>query len=126
MLGHVPLIAMRREGAIPAVVWFDLDAEPSWEARNWPQFSPRHAHVHVAPADRPELLDLRFCIGLMCHVAGTDEAAVRRLHDACIAAGATRVVSSCCRIVWASDGEVVRAEPVFTLDTEGIVTWPNS
>lgn len=95
MRGHVPVIAMRQAGAVPRSVWFAFDGD-GW--RWWPESIARDggvaAEVLVEPDDSPARLDLRFAVGLLCHVQGADERRVRQLHDALVEAGAARVVST--------------------------------
>ena len=102
MKGHLPLLAMRRAGKVPAAVWLSLDPDDSW--RDWPQnlgLSWRKfpdaggsAHILVEPHDNIRVLDLRFLVGLTAWVHGSDAGRVEELHAACAAAGAKRVLSA--------------------------------
>lgn len=68
----------------------DLDEIGMW--RWWPR-EDTAAHVEVQPQDRIGLLDLRFAVGLLVFVTGTDRDRVKALHDACVDVGAKRVLS---------------------------------
>lgn len=92
MRGHDSIIAMRKAGRRPAVVFlndFRCDTD-------WPRFGD-HATVDVS-ADRPEMLDLRFLVGMTVSILGADEGRAKRLMDACKAAGAVRVVAGACEL----------------------------
>jgi hypothetical protein len=52
------------------------------------------AAVVIEPADRPEMLDLRFLVGLLVKVDGLDAERVERVTQACIEAKASRVIAS--------------------------------
>lgn len=90
MRGHDAIIAMRKTGRRPAVVF--LNDFPC--AIDWPRFGD-HATVDVS-ADRPEMLDLRFLVGMTVNILGTDEDRAKRLVEACKAAGAVLVVAGAC------------------------------
>jgi hypothetical protein len=83
--GHETIIAMRRDGQKPAIVFlndFACDAE-------WPRFGD-HATVDVS-GEQPEWLDLRFLVGLRVSITGTSEKRAKRLLEACKQAGAVTV-----------------------------------
>lgn len=98
MRHHQPLIAMRRAGAKPAVVDFEVGLyDPNLE--HWPDWTPTHARVHLSLADDPKLLDLRFLVGCDVRLMGTDpddepkvERRLRQLFEAAIRANANSVV----------------------------------
>jgi hypothetical protein len=92
MIGHEPLIGIRRRGKVPRLVWLSLDDDPCQQARDWPAWGP-HAVVSIQPHDSIALLDLRFLVSLNCIVNGDDSRRVYALHEACLAAGAKRVIS---------------------------------
>lgn len=125
MRGHEPLIAMRRSGRRVAAVWFDMDGTgDDW--RTWPQalgvewkrFPNKggDAHVQVQRDDSIPRLDLRFVMGLQAWVSGFDERRVRQLHEACAAAGASRVLSTLFRM----DAKGT-PRTALMLDTAGLV-----
>lgn len=99
MKGHQALIQMRMRGLVPASVFLDVDADAerihSWVWRDWTTpahpWAPLHAHVVVESKDAIPRLDLRCVIGLPAFVVGKGERALR-VRDACIRAGAKRVV----------------------------------
>lgn len=91
MRGHEPLLAMRRNGKRPAHVTLHSHAGRAHAWWAYPEGLP-FPEVHVEPADTPELLDLRFLVGLPVIVdAGADVARMRRLVLAAESAGAERV-----------------------------------
>lgn len=102
MRGHQPLVAMRKAGKLPASVWFEVDSGEAW--RNWPQYLGINwarfpgkigsADVLIEPDDSIPRLDLRFVVGMTVHAQGVDARRVHQLHDACVQAGAKRVLSS--------------------------------
>jgi hypothetical protein len=95
MRGHEPLIALRRSGKRPSMVFIDAfeDSSDSW--RDWPKNDPAHAQLEVLPDDSIPGLDLRCVVGLPVMVTGHSKARVDAIRDACIEAGAKRVVAAC-------------------------------
>lgn len=100
MTGERELIAMRRASVPIGAVWLmDCDDNFSHAAsRDWhhyPNVSDQqwHAHIRIDGTDIPEALDLRFVVGLTCHIV-TERGAERfhRLFDAVKAAGAASIV----------------------------------
>jgi len=84
MTGHEPILEMRRRGKAPVTVW--LTDEPE---------APRTGTtVYIAPHERPELLDLRFLVGLTVLVDGDTDARVDSLVAACVQARAKRVIGN--------------------------------
>lgn len=107
MRGHQPIIAMRRAGYTPDVVWVsDFDF-----------VKPGDATVCVA-GDTPELEDFRFLVGLTAIVDGHDAKRVERIAAAC-KRHAKRVIASVARPV-----DQWRWEVVSVHDSEGVMTWP--
>ena len=105
MKGHEDLIAMRRQGYTPSAVWLDLDPDSLEMWRVWPSFigvqwrkypgeRSGFAHVLIEPKDSVPRLDLRFLTGLQAWVAGSDLVRVKQMHQACIDAGAERVLTT--------------------------------
>lgn len=95
MRGHQPLIAMRRNGKKPRLVCINAHAVDAslLEWNRWVETLPI-AQVEILPTESVASLDLRFLVGLPVVVDGHDISFVRRLHDACIAAGASTVLSA--------------------------------
>lgn len=88
MRGHEPILAMRRKGQRPAVVF--LNDFPC--NTDWTQFGD-HATVCVA-GDNPELADLRFLIRLDVSICSRDECRARGFMEAAKRAGAATVAAS--------------------------------
>lgn len=99
MRGHEPLIALRRRGLRPLLAIVDMlpgYTEVTATRGGWHENSHRGqvvAHVEVLEAESVGRLDLRCLVGLHVIVSGEDDAAVMRLHRACIDAGAVWVLS---------------------------------
>lgn len=112
MHGHHELIAMRRAGMKPEMVWIaDYSVATDWA--KWGD----HPQVCVA-GDTPEIEDFRFLVGITAIVNGFDSARVDRIANAC-AAHAKRVIAT--TAAWATAHQV---ETVRITDTEGVLTWP--
>jgi hypothetical protein len=114
MRGHTDLIAMRLRGKRPASVHIDADGLlPRRITSGWSV--PRHlgadlhAELVIDPAEELHLLDLRCVVGLVVQVNGLDTPRAEAVGDACVAAGASRVIV---------------ATPELTHDTAGELTWP--
>lgn len=119
MIGHEPLIAMRRRGRAPA--WVEIETMPCADsrlAREWPQFLPQRAMLFVDPRESAARLDLRCVVGLCVDVQGEDAKRVSAVVAAAESAGARRVLGS----VFRRRGEL--CETVSRTDTEGRLTWP--
>lgn len=94
MRGHLPLISMRRQRAVPQAVFVDVDIDPFEQWRTWPTETPNHAHLLVEAVDAPRRLDLRCVVGLTVIVTGFDDARVEAVFEACRSAGAARVIGA--------------------------------
>lgn len=89
MRNHEPLIVMRRRGMKPAHVTL-CNEGAAWYGRwyQFPELLP-FPEVHIDDDDTPELLDLRFVVGLPVIVdLGEHVERMRRLVLACEDAGA--------------------------------------
>lgn len=117
MRGHQHLVTMRRAGRIPRDVWVDTVAQTCDPYRDWPRWS-ESAHVLVEPDDSVGRLDLRCLVGLTTWVTGQDQERVRAVADACVKAGAGRVMTA------VVDCSGVYPETVSMTDTEGVCVWP--
>lgn len=86
MKGHEGVIAMRRRGVRPAVVWVYVgpDFGPRRDAEKWGDLA-----VSIPATDAVSRLDLRWAVGLLCMVHGASVAAV---CTALKRAGAARVI----------------------------------
>jgi hypothetical protein len=120
MRGHEALIAMRRQGAVPDVVWIDTDLARLPMADDWLEVTPRHAHVQLDPADSPARVDFRCVIGLTVSISGDDLKRVRATRDACVFAGAKRVIASTTKRI--GRGEFAAFQLVELTDTDGHLT----
>jgi len=119
MRGHQQLIAMRKDGFVPDCVWIDTDHDHLNCWRDWHGMDSRHAHVQIEPAERR--FDLRCVIGLPCFVQGSDRRRVFAVRDACIAAGAARVIASVTQ--QRGQGDYATFEAIESSDTEGVFAW---
>jgi len=98
MKGHDALIAMRKEGRQPRGVWIchAIDNTRGWAT--WQKYAgfDRYPEIEILPTESPELLDLRFVVGLTVHVGGMKVyAKAKRLHKALVDAKAKRVITVC-------------------------------
>lgn len=80
MKGHEQIVAMRKRGISPMVLW--LSDNPVRD----------HLSVQLEPKDSPNLADLRFVVGMVVQVEGRELSRVKAWVDACEAAGAARVL----------------------------------
>ena len=111
MRGHLPLIAMRRRGLRPSLVWIDTDPDVLRCWRDWPTVDATVAHVQLGLDDSPALLDLRWLIGLNVIVSGADAQRVEAVGQACRDHEAARVITAACA------DPARRAEPMHVTDT---------
>jgi hypothetical protein len=94
MRGHQALIELRREKKRPQGVW--ISHSPSFDCMLWHQNADTlpYPEIEILPNESPEVLDLRFVVGLIVHVSGcSDYKKAKRLHDALLAAKAARVIT---------------------------------
>lgn len=101
MTGHERILALRRSGQKPAYVWVSDFADATLDGVT--------VRVH---GDMPEMLDLRFLVGVTAIVQGDTAKRVERIAKAC-QKHAARVIAS------------VHEGRRFTSvsDTEGVMTW---
>lgn len=92
MKGHEPIIAMRRNGIAPKIVF--VNDFPDVCAKDW-HLHGDHATVSV-DGDAVGVLDLRFLIGLMVSITGSTETRAKALAEKAKDAGATTVASMHC------------------------------
>lgn len=119
MHGHEPLIALRLRGQRPTLVGVHIGPDRDWLASHWQEWEGLTPHLLIEPADSIASLDLRCLVGLMVDVSGdvSDAPRVRRVFDACVAAGASRVMGALHR----TRGEIF--EVVEHMDSAGVLTW---
>lgn len=119
MRGHLPLLEMRRRGAVPEIVFVDTEPGRMRQWAEWPALHPDLATIEVEPGDPLNRLDLRCVVGLRVSVSGNDEARVRAVVEACIAAQANRVVGTVTHMAGGN------ATVVLVTDTAtGETRWP--
>lgn len=94
MRGHQPIIAMRRRRICPAIVFIDTDYDALRCWRDWPSVDASVAEVQIDPGDIPELLDLRWLVGLKVIVTGSDPQRVAAMDKACREHQARRVIAA--------------------------------
>jgi hypothetical protein len=87
MTGHESIVAMRRKGKRPAIVF--VNDFPCWT--DWEEFAD-HATVCVY-RDAPALLDLRWAVGLTVSILADSEARAVAIADAFRESGAKTVVA---------------------------------
>ena len=100
MRGHQALIKLRIELGksgqfqdLPEAVW--ISHAPTKFCVGWERYDWKHPEIEILPTELPASLDLRFVYGLRVHVSGCrDYAKAKRLHDALVAAKASRVITS--------------------------------
>ena len=115
MRNHERIVSMRQGGIKPSMVWVQLDACP--RGNGWRSAVACGDAVYVEPGDRIKSLDLRFIVGCLVHVSGSDAVRVREAFEAMRDNGASRVIASCGRVV-RGKGEID-----FTMDTAEVMTW---
>lgn len=121
MRGHTDLIAMRRHGVVPRMVYVDTDPGHVRHDHLMP-FDPDFVQVFVDPKEHANLLDLRCLVGLTVQVSGLDATRVAAITAACVDAKAGRVIGVTHeRVPYGSTFEVVAIT-----DTEGAMQWPTS
>lgn len=102
MTGHERILALRRAGQKPAYVWVSDFSDAMLDGLT--------VRVH---GDMPEMLDLRFLVGVTAIVQGDAPKRVERIAKAC-QKHASRVIAS-----------VHEGRKFFSVsDTEGVLTWP--
>lgn len=124
MRGHEALIAMRlRRRKVPRIVFFDFAGGRSERWRTWQFETPDRAYLLLDHGDVPGAMDLRCVVGLTVWINHTDEARVIALRDACMAAGADRVIAHVSDQV--GEGEYAKFPLRWCTDTAGFMTWPS-
>lgn len=121
MRGHAQLEAMRRSGYAPA--WVDVCLYPVKPHLLGVSDSGLIATIEATSWDHARA-DLRCVVGLEVRVSGDDATAVHAMRDACIKAGASRVIAT----VFDGREDIPDAQRFAALkvtDTKGILTWPN-
>lgn len=94
MRGHEQIIAMRKRGVRPDVVFIWCGKDGIGSCLDWHLETPKHPEIEIADTDALSGLDLRFVVGLVVSINGLDPLRVAAVHAGCMAAGAKRVVSA--------------------------------
>ena len=115
--------AMRSEGFAPSIVFLDIGPDPLHMAKDWHTLKPEIAYLQVEHGDIPCPSDLRCVVGLRVSVQGDDESHVEAIGNACVSAGASRVIASVTKCL-DPDGRRERYETVSMTDTAGVMVWP--
>lgn len=90
MKGHEGVIAMRKSGVRPAIVFInDYACETDWFEHG------DHATVQILPDEAVEMLDFRFAIGLTVSITGSTVKRAKAIARACRDAGAVTVGAGC-------------------------------
>lgn len=119
MRGHEPLIEMRMKGHVPDCAWIDTDKDNLEAWRYWLEMNNASANIQIEPTDKHP--DLRCIVGLPCYIQGSDRKLVAAIRDACIAAGASRVVAMFMERF--GQGEFVAFRVLEVTDTSGLLTY---
>lgn len=117
MIGEKEVLEHRIRGGKLRDSALYVQTDPVKPNREWRQFG-EHAEVAIEAADYPELLDLRFALGLRVHVEGMDSERVDQVAAAFSAARAARVLTTVFKQVSG------RFEVARLTDTEGVAVWP--
>ena len=88
MRGQEQIIAMRRSGKRPGIVFLNDYVCKT----DWAEFA-EYATVQITPSEPIGSLDLRFLVGLTVSITGSTEERAKSLFDACKLAGAATVAS---------------------------------
>ena len=98
MLGHEPIIAMRKRGIAPKIVF--LNDFPCETAEEWQNPGEKHGeiwpadHVTVSTAgDQISSLDLRFLVGLKVSITSDSEGRAKALFAKAKSSGAMSVAA---------------------------------
>ena len=117
MLGHQPLMALRRCGLRPEWVTVETDKQMfprGWE-RDWPVETVGRPQLLIESSDSAERLDLRCLIGVNVTVHGTDRGRVLEVFEAAKVHNAKRVIAH----VYAPN----YLDLVEILDTDNVLNW---
>lgn len=123
MRGHESLLALRRRGKRPPLVWV-LATGRHDELRRWLRnYHHEGAHLEIEPGEDVGRLDLRCLVGLVVDVTGTDAVRVGEVARACAAAGAERVIATHYTELRVA-GDVAVHINKMTFGNEELAEWP--
>ena len=97
MNGHQELIRMRMAGGGMRSLWIYHGKDPSKQWSNWHTTFQTldYPDVEIQQHEDPNMLDLRYVIGLTVHVAGSrDYRKSVKLHNALLEAKAKQVITN--------------------------------
>lgn len=117
MKGQEALLAMRKAGKAPSAVFIETATDRLKQSSDWQHNTPGMAALLIEPDDIPAMLDLRCVVGLLVSISGDCEELVGRVHEACVAANAKRVVSS---VFSTKSGRTLTR----INDSDGVLEWP--
>ena len=96
MRGHQALLTLRREKKRPKGVWISHGRSPDCLSWHLAADTLPYPEIEILPTENPEVLDLRFVVGLTVHVSGcNDYKMAKKLHEALKQAAARRVITVC-------------------------------
>jgi hypothetical protein len=121
MRGHEALIAMRKGGFIPDMVFIDTEADRLRQWEDWQAETPAQAALYIEPRDSLLSIDLRCVVALTVSVSGSDAKRVAAVAAACEQARAERVIAHV--MAPGKHGDLCC---VAITDTKGVMTWQAS
>jgi hypothetical protein len=90
MIGHQPLIELRKQGRKPSMVFLtDFDCLPVWQTYN-------DAPEICIAKDQPFLCDFRFLSGLSVSITASSKERAIKFYEHCKQSGAVIVASTFC------------------------------
>jgi hypothetical protein len=119
--GHEQILADRRNGVHPAIVWVDCDGYNPGFARLATLGCRPRDHLEIGADENPLRLDLRCVVGLLVDVYGSDERRVAAVARACVEHGARQVIAS--HSTFHGKDRIVQTHRV-TFTNEELAQWP--
>ena len=96
MRGHQALLTLRSQKKRPQGVWISHGRSPDCMVWHLAADTLPYPEIEIMPTENPEVLDLRFVVGLTVHVSGChDYKIAKKLHEALKQAAARRVITVC-------------------------------
>lgn len=124
MLGHEYLINMRKRGYKPRSVWVEMLPMNSF-AKSLIRPAIKNdidIHLELRDIETVNRLDLRCLMGLIVYVNGPNDETTQAVADACLKAGATKVIASFFDLSRRERDWLVK---MSTTTPEGVrTTWP--
>lgn len=115
MTGHEALIAMRKRGYVPRVVFIDTTPDHLSMQREWTDVNRSHACINIAESDSLAGLDLRCVVGLSVVVSGESLSRCKAVGLMSEQAGAKRIIVNVTRPL--QHGAWPRTELLYCTDT---------